>query len=935
MDEGSKMNYKDTLNLPKTNFSMKANLPQREPDILKKWDEAHIYRRITESRKNAGRKFVLHDGPPYANGHIHMGHVLNKILKDICVKYYSMKGYLSPFVPGWDCHGLPVEHQLFKELGLSKHEIDKVEFRKKAYNYAMKFVKIQAGEFKRLGVFGDWEDPYLTLTREYESDILESLADLYAKGYVYKDLKPVNWCSTCETALAEAEVEYEDKTSPSIYVKFDTGLKVGGKPAYLVIWTTTPWTLLANVAVALHPEFMYSFVSSGDEVWIVASDLEAEIMKKAGITEYGTVEKKTGRQLADSIKSCRHPFIDRASAVVLAEYVTKEEGTGCVHTAPGHGQDDYFTGKKYGLPMIMPVDEKGRFTADAGEFAGTEVYKANSAIIEKMRRDGMLIKAENITHSYPHCWRCKAPIIFRATKQWFLGVDHLMLREKLEDIIRNKVKWVPPAGMDRIGSMVKGRPDWCLSRQRYWGVPIPAFKCPKCLESFTDENIIRKVSELTRKEGSNVWFEKPAKTFLPEGEKCPKCGNPDLEKEDDILDVWFDSGVSHKAVLGSREELAFPADLYLEGSDQHRGWFQSALITSVAMTGKAPYKEVLTHGFVVDGEGKKMSKSIGNVISPQDIMKKYGADILRLWVASSDYEADIKLSPEILERLADGYRKIRNTFRFLLSNLYDFDPSKDQVPLEDLPEIDRWMLSKLSGIVEAATGHYEAWEFHKVYRKVYDLCVYEVSAVYLDILKDSLYILAPDSLERRAHQTVIFKALTVIARVMAPIICFTAEEVWGHLAFPEKRESIHTEYWPTETDGISEWRDEELDGKWDKLLSLRDAVMKSLEVERASGIIGSSLEAAVFLGSEDEDMVSLISDNLTKLPVLLKVSSVDVSSGLSAMQPAEELSVSIRIEKAKGAKCPRCWNYGDTAVPGGEHPELCRRCREVVSGKEK
>lgn len=928
---GEKTNYKNTLNLPKTDFSMKANLPQREPDMLKKWESSSIYSAIIDSRKDSGKSFILHDGPPYANGNIHMGHVLNKILKDICVKFHTMRGCSSPFIPGWDCHGLPVEHQLLKEMDISKHDIDKVEFRKKAYNYAMKFVRVQTGEFKRLGVFGDWERPYLTLNKEYESEILLSLAELYSKGYVYKDLKPVNWCSDCETALAEAEVEYYDKTSPSIYVKFDLSLKENGRPVFLIIWTTTPWTLLANVAVALHPDFEYSFVSTGGEVWIMAESLAGRVLEKSGVSEYEVIDKKTGRELAGRISSCRHPFIQRASRVVLAEYVTKEEGTGCVHIAPGHGQDDYFTGKKHGLPMIMPVDEKGRFTREAGDLGGTGVHQADSAVIEKLRASGALIRSEKITHSYPHCWRCKHPIIFRATEQWFLNVDHEGLRQKLGDIIENNVKWVPEGGMERIGSMVKLRPDWCLSRQRHWGVPIPAFRCEGCRASFTSENIIRKAAELTAKEGASVWFIRPAEDFLAGGGKCPECGGNDLEKEGDILDVWFDSGVSHKAVLAAREELGTPADLYLEGSDQHRGWFQSSLITSAAMTGNAPYREVLTHGFVVDGEGKKMSKSVGNVISPADVMKKYGADILRLWVASSDYEGDIKISPEILERLADGYRKIRNTFRFLISNLYDFDPSKDQVPVSQMPEIDRWMLSKLSGIVEEVTCHYKNWSFHKVYRKVYDLCVYEVSAVYLDILKDSLYILYPDSSERRAHQTVIFKALSVITRVMAPVLCFTTEEIWSHLAFPGKKESVHMEYWPDAAEEMPSWKDSELDRKWKRLLALRDVVMKHLEMERAKGLIGSSLEAAVFLTSDNDEMKSFLSDNLEKLPGLFKVSQVELPGVSEDMSRGEELSLKIKIEKAKGSKCPRCWNYGDTAVGGGEHPELCRRCRKVVS----
>ena len=930
-----KVNYKDTLNLPKTDFSMKANLPQREPEILKKWDSSGVYEKIIEKRKTSGKKFVLHDGPPYANGHIHMGHVLNKILKDICVKFYTMRGYFSPYVPGWDCHGLPVEHQLLKELKISKHEIDQVEFRKKAYDYAMKFVGIQCDEFKRLGVFGDWKNPYLTLTKNYESDILLALAELYEKGYVYKDLKPVNWCASCETALAEAEVEYEDKTSPSIFVKFPSSIKVEGKPTYFIIWTTTPWTLLANVAIALHPDFTYSFTEVDGEVWIVAEELSSSLMEKAGREKHTLLDKKKGSEVAESFPKAKHPFLERDSAVVLADYVTKEEGTGCVHTAPGHGQDDYITGKKYSLPVVMPVDDKGTFTLEAGEFSGMKVYKANQAIIDKMASDGTLIKAEEVAHSYPHCWRCKNPIIFRATEQWFLNVDHDELRKKMEGIIKKDVKWVPAAGEERISAMVEGRPDWCLSRQRYWGVPIPAFKCKGCSESFTSSEIIKRVASLTKEEGSNVWFEKDASSLLPDGVKCPSCGKGEFTKEDDILDVWFDSGVSHKAVLEERAELGTPSDLYLEGSDQHRGWFQSALITSVALKGQAPYRQVLTHGFVVDGQGKKMSKSLGNVIRPEEVMKKYGADILRLWVASSDYEGDIKLSNEILERLADGYRKIRNTFRFLLSNLYDFDPEKDMVREEDLPEIDKWMLSELSSITEEVTSCYQKWEFHKVYRKVYDFCVYEVSALYLDILKDALYTLGASSRERRGHQTVIFYILKTLTRIMAPLISFTSDEVWSFVNLAGKEESIHMEDWPEVEEEMKGWKNESLSEKWQKLLSLRDNVMKFLELEREKGLIGSSLDASVSLCSEEKETIQFLKDNKDLLPGLFKVSQLDLREDSSGMQEIPESGVFISVSKAEGKKCPRCWNYTLDVGKNKEYPELCGKCCKVaMEGKK-
>jgi len=931
-----KVNYKDTLNLPRTGFSMKANLPNKEPEILEKWEAWDIYRKITSSRAGSGRSFILHDGPPYANGRIHMGHVLNKILKDICVKYYAMKGFFSPYVPGWDCHGLPVEHQLFKELDMTKHDIDQVAFRKKAYDYAMKYVGIQAEEFKRLGIFGDWENPYLTLSRDYEADILLALADLYEKGYIYKDLKPVNWCARCETALAEAEVEYEDKESPSIFVKFRADKDERGMPVFFVIWTTTPWTLIANAAVALHPDFSYSMVETGGEVWIMESELAPGLMEKFGNGEYRVLKDLTGKEIFESGIKARHPFIERDSVIVLADYVTREEGTGCVHTAPGHGQEDHLTGKKYGLPVIMPVDAKGNFTAEAGEFSGHNVYKANASIIDSMRKQGSLIKDSVVAHSYPHCWRCKEPIIFRATEQWFMKIDHQGLRDKMIKAIDNDVEWIPPMGRDRIGSMVRNRPDWCLSRQRYWGVPIPAFRCSSCGEAFTSAGSIRAVGELTRKHGADVWFEKDIGDLIPGKAECPSCGSGEIQKESDILDVWFDSGVSHRAVLRARKELAFPCDLYLEGSDQHRGWFQSSLITSMASDNTPPYRKVLTHGFVVDGEGKKMSKSVGNVISPQDIMRDYGADILRLWVSSSDYEADIKLSGEILDRLADGYRKIRNTFRYLLSNLYDFDPSRDAVPPERMYEIDRWMLSRLRGLVDEVTGSYDNWEFHRVYRAVYDFCVYEVSAFYLDVLKDVLYILTPDSPERRSAQTALFRVLEALVRVMAPLLSFTSEEAWGFIERPGKAESVHTADWPDPEKEMSGWKDEVLDSKWEKLLGIRDAVMKMLETRREKGLLGSSLEAGITLYSDDKDMSRFIRDNEGLFPAVLKVSQAGVlEERAQGMEEAAGFPLFVGVEKARGSKCQRCWNWRETVGDNNEAPDICERCYKVIQERSR
>ncbi|KJJ85105.1 Isoleucyl-tRNA synthetase [Candidatus Omnitrophus magneticus] len=930
--ENTGINYKDTLNLPRTDFPMKAGLQQKEPELLKKWEQENTYSAILEKRKVSGKKFILHDGPPYANGHIHMGHVLNKILKDICVKYYSMKGYTADFVPGWDCHGLPVEHQLLKELKIHKSGISQVEFRKKAYNYAMKFVKIQMDEFKRLGIFASWDKPYLTLTKEYEADIIFALAELFDKGFIYKGLKPVNWCKTCETALAEAEVEYEDKKSPSIYVKFPALIKKDGRDVYFIIWTTTPWTLLANTAIALHPDLSYAFVKMDNEVWIMAKDLVHTNMEKFGIKNFEIISEQKGIELASSIKSAAHPFIDRASIIVLAEYVSKEEGTGCVHTAPGHGQDDYNTGKKYKLPILMPVDDKGKFNAEGGEFAGQDVIESNKGIIEKLKRDDRLILASEISHSYPHCWRCKEPVIFRATEQWFVNIEHNDLRSRILTAIDKDVEWIPSIGKERISSMVKNRPDWCLSRQRYWGVPIPAVQCLDCGKSYTSTELIKKAATLTREKGDSAWFLEPIETFFSEGFKCPNCGADakKFKKEENILDVWFDSGISHRAVLETRENLASPADLYLEGSDQHRGWFQSSLITSMALNNRPPYRKVLTHGFVVDGEGKKMSKSLGNVISPNDVMKEYGADILRLWVSSSNYEGDIKLSPEILARLADGYKKIRNTFKYLLSNLYDFDPEKNYIKLEELSEIDRWMLSKLYSLLKEVTNYYDMWEFHKVYRGVYNFCVYEISAFYLDIVKDVLYILSPDSKERRSCQTVLYEILQGLVRVIAPVLSFTTEEVWKYMPGKLSLISVHMADWPR-IEKIGAWENKTLDDKWENILKLRETVTKLLETKRETGAIGSSLDAMLYFYPLTPNAKFFVESNLNALPLVFRVSQVKlIEWDLEGMDEVSFCELKIKVEKAFGEKCPRCWNYSETFKSEGEHKNLCGRCFGII-----
>ncbi|MBF0252255.1 MAG: isoleucine--tRNA ligase [Candidatus Omnitrophica bacterium] len=927
--EPEKRNYKSTLNLPKTDFSMKADLPNKEPLMIEKWAKEDIYKKISEKRKNSGKKYILHDGPPYANGHIHVGHVLNKMLKDICIKYKTMQGFYAPYVPGWDCHGLPVEHQLFKELGINKYQIDQVEFRKKAYDYALRFVDIQKEEFKRLGIFGEWDNPYLTLTSDYEADIIESFAMLYEKGYIYKGLKPVNWCISCETALAEAEVEHADKNSHSIYVKF-ASLNEKEKDTFLIIWTTTPWTLPGNVAVAVHPELVYAHIDTGKEKWVLLEKLVEPLMKKFGIKGHKKLCTLSGKEVISKYPHVKHPFMDRKSKLVEALYVTDTEGTGCVHTAPGHGQDDFMTGKKYDLPVIVPVDHKGIFTSEAGELEGEHIIKANDKIISILEGNNALIITELLTHSYPHCWRCKKPIIFRATEQWFMNIDHLDLRERLLENINKNVNWVPASGAERISSMIKNRPDWCLSRQRYWGVPIPAFQCDKCFTTFTSPQIIHKVAELTRKSNADVWFTSPNEVFLGNDQSCEKCGNKTFTKEGDILDVWFDSGVSHKAVLEARENLQAPADLYLEGSDQHRGWFQSSLITSVGMKNEAPYKKVLTHGFVVDGAGKKMSKSLGNVIHPEKVMKKYGADILRLWVSSSDYENDIKLSDEILERLADGYRKIRNTFRFLHSNLYDFNLDVDCIDEKELCETDKWILAKLSNLVENTQMWYETSNFHRIYRAVYDFCVIDVSSIYLDVSKDVLYVSAAASHERRSSQTALFYILDVLARILAPILSFTSEEIWSYYSFKDKPESVHLALWPSLVYKTEAWKDESLLNNWEKLIELRDFVMKELEIKRDEGLIGSSLEAKVLFTSKDKHVLSFLETNIKLLPSLFKISQAETISYKDGMKLSETLSIAINVVTAEGDKCPRCWIYSKEIGADKNNVELCPRCSEAV-----
>ena len=946
-----KIDYKKTLNLPKTDMPMKANLPQREAEYLDFWQKNNIYKRIEELSINSP-KYILHDGPPYANGHIHMGHVLNKTLKDIVVKYKSLRGYYCPFVPGWDCHGLPVEHQLFKELKLTKDEISQIEFRKKAKDYALKFVEIQKEEFKRLGIFGDWENPYLTLNSDYEAQVLRSFAKIVEKGFIYRGRKPVNWCPHCETALAEAEVEYRDYKSPSIYVKFklidedkdrllkDSNLpelkKAKDKDFNFIIWTTTPWTLISNIAIALNPNFSYAFVDAGDEIWILVDSLLDEFLEK--------IDKKTYQKLAairtDVVCSlrCNHPFINRESIIVEADYVSAEEGTGCVHIAPGHGQEDYQTWFKYkdkykDFNIIMPVNGKGIFDDTADGFSGMKISEANEAIKKRLKQNRRLVYEEEVVHSYPHCWRCKKPIIFRATEQWFMKIDHKGFRNKLKREITDNIRWIPPKARDRILSMIENRPDWCLSRQRYWGVPIPVFYCQNCKEPLLDANIIYHLAKRVEKEGLDTWFKKQADELLPEGVKCSKCSQNRFNKENDILDVWFDSGVSHQAVLRTKGELSYPAQLYLEGSDQHRGWFQTSLITALAIENQAPYEQVLTHGFIVDEEGKKMSKSQGNAVSPEEVIKDLGADILRLWVASSDYHNDVSLSKTILKRLTEAYRKIRNTMRFMLGNLYDFNVSSHRVNYRDLLEIDKWALDKASRLYDDYIKFYESFDFHKVTQSIYSFCTVDMSSFYLDVLKDRLYTWGKDSLGRRSAQTAIYDLLMLLVKLISPILSFTAEEVWSYISFRDKEDSVFLNN--INQDGIvSRWKNEDINKRWNELLKMREVVLKTLEMERSKKVIKNSLEAEVTLFTDNDKFYNLLEsckDELVNIFIVSKtyINKVD-SLPNDAISSDVVKEIAVKVKKIDVPRCPRCWRYVETIGEDKEYKEICKRCAKAI-----
>ncbi len=934
MKEGKKMDYRETLNLPKTDFPMKARLSEREPELIEKWEYMGIYRRIREARRGAP-KYILHDGPPYANGHIHIGHALNKILKDFINKAKFMEGYDVPYVPGWDCHGLPIEHQVEKELGEKKREMSKDQIRKVCRLYAEKYLDIQREEFKRLGVFGDWENPYITMDYHYEAVIVKELGRFFQKGQIYQGKKPVYWCISCLTALAEAEVEYHDHSSPSIYVKFPAVSDFRGAfpqiqkgKVYVLIWTTTPWTLPANLAIALHPDYDYVAVEVGEEVWILARGLLEEVMAKLGIQAYRVLGEVKGRDLAGL--RCSHPFEDRDSVIILADYVTLVQGTGCVHTAPGHGQEDYESGLAYGLDVYNPVRDDGTFDNTVAYFQGVQVWEANPLVIDLLKKKGLLLLEEPITHSYPHCWRCKEPVIFRATPQWFISMDNNGLRSRcLKEIER--VTWVPTWGKNRIRDMVEQRPDWCISRQRAWGVPITALVCRGCGRVVVTRELFDRVVREVEAEGADVWFRYPVSRFVPPGFVCPECGSQEFQKVEDILDVWFDSGSSHAAVLEEREELDWPSHMYLEGSDQHRGWFQSSLIEAVATRDRAPFQTVLTHGFVVDGEGKKMSKSLGNVIAPQDVIDKYGADILRLWVAAEDYTEDIRISNTILKGLVDAYRKIRNTIRFLLGNLYDFHPPRDALGYEDMIEMDLWILQRFQGVIQRVRKAYDSFQFHKVHHALHAFCTVDLSSVYLDVVKERLYIYGQNSRERRSAQTAIYQLAHALLRLLAPILAFTAEEAWSHLPKVEdEAPSIHLTSFPLPQEGIME------EGRfeaWEGLLEVRREVTRALESARKAGDIGHPFDAKVILHFPSGKLGFLKTFDPWVLREFFIVSQVELTHEGQGRMAGEDLPfLSISVDLAPGEKCQRCWVYSPTVGKDPQHPFICERCVEVLKG---
>jgi isoleucyl-tRNA synthetase len=929
------MDYKSTLNLPKTDFPMKANLPQKEPEILKLWDDMGIYERIRDASSKRPA-YILHDGPPYANGNIHLGTALNKVIKDIVIKSKNMSGFNCIYVPGWDCHGLPIEHQVDKELGEKKGTLSQVEKRLACRSYARKFVDLQRSQFQRLGVFGDWEKPYLTMEYDYEATTVAEFGKLYLNGSVYKGKKPVYWCATCKTALAEAEVEYAEHHTPSIYVKFPVVSDIGalrpklvGENVNFVIWTTTPWTIPANLAIALHEKFIYAAIKLRGEVLIVAKELIDYCLDAFGCRHesYEILDEFSGEILAG--QRCQHPLYDRESVIIIAPFVTLEAGTGCVHIAPGHGQEDYEIGMKYGLDNYAPVDANGKFTEDVEFFAGQFVFDANDAVNDKLKERGALLGRVDFEHSYPHCWRCKQPIIFRSTEQWFISMEKNDLRKHALQAV-DQVIWIPSWGHDRIYGMIENRPDWCISRQRLWGVPITIFYCEHCNQELLTKELLDRVVSLVKDHGADVWFEKETKDLMLPGTVCPGCGHEHFRKETNILDVWFDSGVSHAAVLERWPNLYSPADMYLEGNDQHRGWFHSSLLECVGTRQRAPYKSVLTHGFVVDGEGKKMSKSVGNVIGSQEIIDLYGAEILRLWVAAEDYTEDIRISDEILKRLVDAYRRIRNTGRYILGNLEDFKPDRDLQEYEDLEEMDQWILHRLQEVIRRVRDAYEGFQFHMVYYTVYNFCTVDLSALYLDVLKDRLYTSGTTSKARRSAQTAMYEILDTMVRLLAPILTFTSEEMWAALPAHEgKEQSVHLTLLPQVNE---KFLNPDLAERWKTMIAVKAEISKVIETARQGKVIGHSLDVAVDL-SVTPQLLAELQGHEEDMRSLLIVSQFQFVDKERLTDPSESDAIPgllISVSKAKGQKCNRCWIYSPTVGENTEHPTICGRCADTV-----
>ncbi len=936
------VDLKQTINLPKTAFSMKANLPQTEPKTLARWEEEKLYHRIRASR--AGRPtYILHDGPPYANGRIHLGTAFNKILKDFIVKSKNMAGFDAPYVPGWDCHGLPIELKVDNDLGGKKAHMSAVEIRRACRKYAEKYVDIQRTDFKRLGVLGQWEDPYLTMSAEYQAVIAGAFVDFLDRGYVYRGLKPVHWCLKDRTALAEAEVEYENHSSPSIWVRFKLTsdpaaihADLAGRNVYGLIWTTTPWTIPANMAIAFNPKYVYAAVSvpsrdregaepSADAVYIVASDLVKATAEKCGWGDYQVVATFTGEKIERSV--FRHPLLERDSLGILADHVTLEQGVGAVHTAPGHGQEDYAVGRLYGIETYCPVDAAGRFYHAPGAagtlpdvLIGKTVWEANPIVLDLLRSSGALLALEKLDHSYPHCWRCHNPTIFRATEQWFIGMERNDFRQHALEAV-HQTRWIPAWGEDRIGNMIGTRPDWCISRQRIWGVPITVFYCEQCREPLTDRKILDGIVDLFRQHGADVWYERTAAELLPAGTKCAKCGCTGFDKEGDILDVWFDSGSSHLAVLNQRFGLTWPADLYLEGGDQYRGWFHSSLLVGTGLKGGSPYRACALNGWVLDGEGRAMHKSLGNSIEPESVIKNHGAEILRLWSASVSFNEDVRMSETIQTRLTDAYRKIRNTFRYLLGNLYDFDPAADAVPAAEMTELDQWVLIRAEELTLRCRAAYESFEFHKVYQALYAFSTVDLSSIYFDVLKDRLYTCAAKSRSRRAAQTALHRLLNALVRLVAPIMSFTAEEVWKTMQAPD---SVHMAFFPEPADltaGIDEAARKRA-GNWDRLMEVRNDVLKSLEAARNGKLIGAPLEAKIRL-SANAELLPLLTQYAAELPGLFIVSQV-------ALAPSSADALELSVERADGEKCERCWKYTTDIGSSANFPTICAACAGAV-----